>query len=117
MVGRVFCLADYDGCKHQRASFQPSNHTVGQSFIAEWCGNCARDKALREGGALDECDDNQRCDIVGRTMAYNVDDTEYPDEWIYDRNGQPCCTAFIPSGDPVPAPRCDHTDDIFGGEA
>ena len=114
MVGGVFCLSDHD-CEHQRTSFQPSNGTIGASFIAEWCGNCARDKALREGVALEECDDSERCDIVGRTMLYNVDAPEYPIEWIYDRDRQPCCTAFVQAGDPVPAPRCEHTNDMFGG--
>jgi hypothetical protein len=116
MVGGVFCLSDGD-CKHQRTSFQPSSGTIGHAFIAGWCGNCARDKALREGVEPEECDDNQRCDIVDRTMLYKVDDPEYPSEWIYDQDGHPCCTAFVPAGDPVPAPRCDHTDDMFGGEA
>ena len=114
IVGGVFC--GFDGeCQHKRISYQPSSGTIGESFIAGWCGNCARDKALREGIDIDECDDNERCDIVGRTMAYNVADPEYPSEWIYDQDGHPCCTAFIPSGDPVPAPRCEHTNDMFGG--
>lgn len=116
MVGGVFCTFNGD-CWHKRISFQPSSGTIGESFIAGWCGNCARDKALREGVELEECDDNERCDIVGRTMAYNVDDPEYPSEWIYDENGAPCCTAFIPAGEPVPAARCAHTNDMFGGEA
>jgi hypothetical protein len=114
MVGGVFCTFNGD-CRHKRISFQPSSGTIGESFIADWCGNCARDKALREGIDIDEVDDNERCDIVGRTMAYNVADPEYPSEWIYDQDGCPCCTAFIPAGDPVPAPRCEHTNDMFGG--
>lgn len=114
IVRGMFC--GFDGeCQQKRISYQPSSGTAGESFIASWCGNCARDKALREGVDIDECDDNERCEIVGRTMAYHVDEPEYPSEWIYDQDGHPCCTAFTPAGDPVPAPRCAHTDDLFGG--
>lgn len=109
IVGGVFC--GFDGeCQHKRTSYQPSSGTVGASFIAGWCGECARDN-------IDELDYNDRCDIVGRTMAFNVSDPEYPAEWIYDQDGRPCCTAFIPVGDPVPEPRCGHTGDMFGGAA
>lgn len=26
---------------------------------------------------------------------YNVNDKEYPDEWVYDENDRPTCTAFV----------------------
>ncbi|MDD3652440.1 hypothetical protein [Immundisolibacter sp.] len=115
MVGGVFCC--FEGkCKHKRISFRPSNGTIGDSFIADWCGRCARDKALREGVDIEECDDNEVCDIVSRTMAYRTDEPEYPSEWICDQDGRgACCTAFIPAGDPVPPPRCERTGDMFGG--
>ena len=31
----------------------PSNSDVGYSFISDWCGTCARDKAAREAGGAD----------------------------------------------------------------
>lgn len=36
-------------------------------------------------------------------------DAEYPAEWQYDKTGQPCCTAFVPAGEPIPTPLCPHT--------
>lgn len=82
--------------------YRPSNGTEGEGFWSAWCCNCQRDKAMREGVDLDECDDNERCDIIALTMAYSIDEPGYPQEWRYDENGVPCCTAFIPAGDRVP---------------
>lgn len=28
-------------------------------------------------------------------MVYNVNDKEYPEEWIYDKDDKPTCTAFV----------------------
>lgn len=28
-------------------------------------------------------------------MPFDVADDEYPKEWIYGQDGQPCCTAFV----------------------
>lgn len=92
--------------------FRPSNGTMGDCFFAGWCFQCQRDKAMREGANIDECDDNERCDIIAQTMIHDVDDPEYPIEWQYDKNGEPCCTAFVPLGDTVPAPRCEHTMEL-----
>ncbi len=82
--------------------YRPSNGTEGDSFFAHWCFKCQRDKAMREGADIDECDDNERCDIIANTMAYDVEDSEYPIEWQYDNNGEHCCTAFIEAGQTVP---------------
>lgn len=93
--------------------YRPSNGTAGEAFISSWCGTCARDKALRDGCDIEECDDNERCDIVGRTMTYHIDNPEYPVEWRYDASGRPVCTAYIPAGLPIPAPHCAHTRELF----
>ncbi|MDB5777549.1 MAG: hypothetical protein JWP38_3682 [Herbaspirillum sp.] len=93
--------------------YQPSNGTEGEIFFSSWCSECARDKSMREGADIDECDDSERCDIIGKTMAYYVEDEEYPKEWQYGKDGQPCCTAFIPAGDPIPALPDMHTVDMF----
>ncbi len=45
-------------------------------------------------------------------MMNAIDDADYPREWIYGEHG-PCCTAFIPVGEPVQY-RCDKTLDMFG---
>lgn len=90
--------------------YQPSNGTEGESFICHWCGNCAR------SGAPNRPDDAGHelmgCSITGMTMAFDVDDPEYPKEWVYGADG-PMCTAFIPEGEPVPSPRCKQTADMF----
>lgn len=80
--------------------YQPSNGSEGEWFFGKWCGECARDKSMREGESVDECDDREVCPIIGRTMAYRVTDPEYPQEWRYV-DGVPTCTAFVPAGSPV----------------
>jgi hypothetical protein len=62
---------------------------------------------------LDELEDGDCCEILGRALGFPVDAPEYPSEWIYDHVDRPCCTAFVPVGEPVPA-RCTHTEDMFG---
>jgi len=89
--------------------YQPSNGTEGEFFFAAWCSECARDKSMREGSAIEDCDDNERCDIIGLSMAFRPGDDEYPKEWQYGKDGQPCCTAFVPAGQPIPAQPCAHT--------
>jgi len=93
--------------------YRPSNGTEGDCFFSAWCRHCARDAAMREGSDLDQCDDNERCEIIGNSMAFDINDPEYPIEWQYGKDGQPCCTAFIPAGESIPAPRCAHTQDLF----
>lgn len=95
--------------------YQPSNGTEGDRFFENWCYQCARDKAMNSGTDYDECGDNEICDRIARSFAYNVDEPEYPAEWQIDKNGQPCCTAYVPVGEPIPEPRCEHTADMFGG--
>src|SRR5690348_9141088 len=97
--------------------YRPSNGTEGELFMEAWCRNCARDKAMNEGKDFDECDDNELCQIIADTFHYRVDDSRYPKEWKYGKDGQPCCTAFVPTDQPVPAPRCQKTTDMFSQEA
>lgn len=92
--------------------YQPSNGTEGECFFAGWCCHCARDKAMREGCDIDECDDNEKCEIIANTMVYKPSDPEYPSEWCYDEKGVPCCTAFIESGEGIPE-RDTHTMELF----
>lgn len=83
--------------------YRPSNGTEGDCFFAAWCRNCQRDKAMREG-----------CDIIANTMCHDIEDEQYPQEWQIGADGQPCCTAFVPDGQPLPIPRCTMTQDMFG---
>ena len=96
--------------------YRPSNGTEGEYFFDAWCRKCQRDKAMREGCDLDDCDDNERCDLIAASMAFDIDEDGYPKEWRYGKDGQPCCTAFVPAGDPIPPPRDDLTFDMFEGK-
>ena len=92
--------------------YRPSNGSEGECFYAGWCRHCQRDKAMREGCDFDECDDNDLCQIIADTMAYDIDHAKYPKEWTYDKDGNPCCTAFVPAGDPIPT-HDEFTIDMF----
>lgn len=91
--------------------YRPSNGTEGECFIAAWCDRCEHERLHREteGNA-------DGCSILTRTMVYEVDEAKYPVEWIIDAEG-PKCTAFVPSGEALPAPRCTKTPDMFEGPA
>lgn len=87
--------------------WKPSNGTEGHSFLESACGNCARDKAMREGVDFDECDDSERCDIIGASFRGEAV------EWRLLEGGEVKCMAFVPAGEPIPAPRCPHTNELF----
>lgn len=95
---------------HPGEQYVPSNSTEGYSFIEHFCGNCARDKAAREGADLDDCDDNERCEILGASFRGEAV------EWRELEDGKCTCVAFVEAGKPVPPPRCEHTADMFGQE-
>ena len=65
--------------------YRPSNGTEGHGFMSRFCEQCARD----DGGIGEVV-----CEIIGDTMAYEVDEPEYPAAWCYDKDGAPCCTEF-----------------------
>lgn len=89
------------------AQWIPSNGTEGLIFFSDWCQRCQRDKAMREGADLDECDDNELCEIIAASYrGVAVEWREMPD-------GQTICTAFVEAGKDIPDPRCQHTVDMF----
>jgi len=92
--------------------YRPSNGTEGAIFTEAWCGQCERDHGMLKGLPLEECDDNQVCGIIADTYCYQVDDPKYPREWQYGPDGQPCCTAFVPEGQPIPH-KDEQTSDMF----
>lgn len=65
--------------------FRPSNGTVGEAFMDDWCGTCAG---------------HRNCTIHQKAMLYRTDEPEYPVEWIYDADGEACCMAYVPVGTP-----------------
>jgi len=52
--------------------YQPSNGSEGELFISSWCGQCERDHGMMKGLPLEECDDNQVCDIIARSFAHRM---------------------------------------------
>lgn len=85
--------------------WRPSNATQGDAFMRDWCGTCAHDFK-----------DSESCDINMRTMAFDMNEPEYPSEWCYNPQGEPVCTAYILKSEPIPSPRDDRTIDMFEGE-
>lgn len=86
--------------------YRPSNTTEGDAFYSRWCTHCERDRANRE----DEC--AAGCKILSLTMLFDVDDPEYPSEWVICERKIPRCTAYVPEGEPIQE-RCAHTLDMF----
>ena len=84
--------------------YRPSSGTEGMAFDELWCSTCARDAEWRET-------ENNPCPILSNTFIYNIDDLNYPKEWVYNHDGKPCCTAF--TADPKKPLRCDKTPDLF----
>lgn len=75
--------------------YRPSNGTEGEGFMLAFCYRCERDRSLRE-------ETGPGCIIAARTMLFDIDEPDYPDEWTYDADGDPTCTAFAPEGTPLP---------------
>jgi hypothetical protein len=112
----IYPAAWAESCKELAGQkYRPSNGDEGEAFFAGWCCECAHDRAMREGAPLEECDDNERCDIIADTYAYPVDHPKYPAAWQYGPDGQPRCTAFAEPGNLVY--RDEHTLDLFAKEA
>lgn len=93
--------------------YRPSNGTEGCCFYEAWCSNCHRDKPMSEGKDYDICDESEVCQIIADTMAYDIDHPKYPKEWIYDKDGNPCCTKFLHVNSEPERERCAFTKDMF----
>lgn len=85
----------------------PSNGTEMDCFTWGWCRRCARDKAMREGEPLDECDDNELCEILAAAFRGEAV------EWRELEDGKTVCLAFVEADQPVPPPRCTRTMELF----
>lgn len=66
--------------------FKPVSVYEHELFYACVCRHCECDREYRKTGF-------NGCDIIPKTMIYDLGDPEYPSEWIY-RNNMPVCTAF-----------------------
>ena len=65
---------------NKRVSYRPSNSTEGMMFEAAWCNNCKREEI------------SNGCEIHGRALAFTEDHSDYPKEWVRDRDGPKCLT-------------------------
>ena len=88
--------------------YEPSNGIEGGCFLDSWCSNCARDKAMREGVDIDDCDDNEKCEIIAASFRGEAV------EWRELNSGECVCLAFVDAGSEPPPARCEHTADMFG---
>lgn len=71
--------------------YRPSNGSEGEYFMAKYCEHCKHDAKHRR------TDDAQYgCKIIVYSFAYNIDDPNYPKEWVYADDGAPTCTKFAP---------------------
>jgi len=86
------------------AKFRPSSGHEFDMFYASFCRHCQFEKEYRKSGV-------NGCEIIAKTMIMDVEDNEYPKEWVY-KNGIPYCTAYTDNVVPI---RCDKTVDMFGG--
>lgn len=93
--------------------YTPSNGTEGEAFHAFWCCRCARDNesnGICHAEGRDPVDDDW-CPILGASFRGEAV------EWRRLETGRTTCMAFVPLGEPIPAPRCGHTQDMFGESA
>ncbi len=59
--------------------YRPSNGSESEFFMARFCDKCAAFNI---------------CNILMRTMGYDIDDPKYPKQWTFDESGQATCTSF-----------------------
>jgi hypothetical protein len=66
--------------------YRPSNGTEGMGFTEHFCDRCINQHP--------DPNNPKQCMILCKTMIYDLKDKEYPEEWTYDENGRPTCTAW-----------------------
>jgi Cu2+-containing amine oxidase len=64
-------------------AYRPSNGTEGAWFRREFCEKCKNNDF-----------ESALCEILIASMIYQVEDDEYPKEWIRHEDGGVECTAF-----------------------
>lgn len=93
--------------------YRPSNGTEGEAFMTMWCSRCKHDKAWNGEKPFDDCGDDDLCKLIANSMAFDLDEPGYPQQWVYDQCGAPTCLAFELAGKPE---RCTLTVDMFTGQ-
>lgn len=66
--------------------YRPSNGTEGMGFTEYFCDRCLHQHP--------DWNSPKQCEILCKTMIYSVNDPNYPEEWQYDENNRPTCTAW-----------------------
>lgn len=66
--------------------YRPSNGTEGDWFTSNHCDHCMNENP--------DPDSKPKCDILSRTMIFDLHESEYPAEWCYNDQNQPTCTAY-----------------------
>lgn len=67
--------------------WQPSNGTEGEIFIEEHCMICRHCNPDPEG--------KKQCEILCKTMVYDISDEKYPKEWQLNEEEEPICTNWV----------------------
>lgn len=68
--------------------YRPANGSEGSWFFDQWCDRCRHDDDFKRGIA-------DGCEILGRSLCFDVDEQEYPSEWRYNPDtSEPECTAY-----------------------
>lgn len=67
--------------------YRPSNGSEGVWFESKFCDRCLNQHP--------DPDCQPQCLIIMRAFLNDINDKEYPEEWQYDDNDKPTCTAFV----------------------
>ena len=66
--------------------YRPSSGTEGIWFCDKFCDHCLNQHP--------DPDNPKQCEILMKTMIYDVNDNRYPEEWQYKEEDVPACTAW-----------------------
>lgn len=93
--------------------YQPCNGSEGEFFIGMWCEDCARDKVMNGEATQEQADADPSlyCQILNDSFV-----GDGVAQWVYGKDGQPCCTEFVPVGAPIPQ-RDEFTRELFDESA
>ncbi len=72
--------------------YRPSNGTEGMIFTSHNCDICIFDDSISQYG------EEKACTLLLNSMMYDINDPEYPQEWIYNEENYGICTKFILDG-------------------
>lgn len=71
--------------------FRPANGTEGEMFMEAFCYQCIHERWTHR---MKEDRDEDKCDTMSRSILYDLEDKEYPNEWVFNSEGWPVCTRW-----------------------